>query len=256
MVSALRNTVAGGGGLSAKSYPQDGAKFLFDGIENAVWGTHSGSPSTWADLVGGRHMTISSTAYLSGWRDYGFVFNNNAYFQNVGTSSDNLLQSLGSIWTIFCVTAVAPSILSTLLYSGAFGNTSEGSGHGLQCPQFNRASGGNYGAFGNYPHAGPPNGVELPFASVTTNEVTSFAFVGTPTKYALYINGALYRTVTPGSTQNTTMTKATCYLGATQTGRKYIGTIFGMRGYSRELSVDEIAASSNIDHQRFEPLYT
>ena len=151
-----------------------------------------------------------------------------------------------------------PNILTTSqhTYNGAFGNTSEGSGYGLQCPQFNRHPTLSYAAFGNYPRASGTNGIELPFGSITTNQVTSFALVGTPTKYALYINGALYHTVTPGSTQNTTMSKSTCYLGATQTDRKYIGTIFGMRGYSRELSADEIAATSNIDHKRFEALYT
>lgn len=173
---------------------------MWDGIENAGYGMHSNESSTWVDLASGRNMTISNAAYLSGWREYGFVFNNDAYFQNTGTTNDNILHLLGSTWTIFFVATANPSILTIANYNGGFGNTNEGSGYGLQAPQYNRPSDEQYAAFGNYPRASGVNGIEFPFSSITPNKLMSFAIVGTPTKYALYVDGTLYSTSVPGST--------------------------------------------------------
>ncbi len=42
--------------LSAKSYVQDGLVALWDGIENADWGVHDESATSWVDLIGGKAM--------------------------------------------------------------------------------------------------------------------------------------------------------------------------------------------------------
>lgn len=42
---------------TAKSYIQDGLIAMWDGIENAGWGTHDANAMVWKDLVGNRHWT-------------------------------------------------------------------------------------------------------------------------------------------------------------------------------------------------------
>lgn len=43
------------GGLSAKSYVQDGLVAMWDGIENAGWGVHDPNATVWQDLSGNNH---------------------------------------------------------------------------------------------------------------------------------------------------------------------------------------------------------
>ena len=66
MLIAARNSFLMGGGSStptARDYVQDGLIAMWDGIENAGWGVHDASATTWADLVG-----RSATAPIpSGW---------------------------------------------------------------------------------------------------------------------------------------------------------------------------------------------
>lgn len=52
MVAALRNTVAGGSALSAKSYVSNGLIALWDGIENAGLGIHDENRQNWLDISG------------------------------------------------------------------------------------------------------------------------------------------------------------------------------------------------------------
>ena len=52
-----------GGTLSAKSYVQDGLVAMWDGIENAGWGTHDANATTWVDLTGNGHDAALSGKY-------------------------------------------------------------------------------------------------------------------------------------------------------------------------------------------------
>lgn len=54
MLINLRNALMGGKRKpTAKDYVQDGAVFLYDGIENAGFGVHSSTIDRWVDLIGG-----------------------------------------------------------------------------------------------------------------------------------------------------------------------------------------------------------
>lgn len=229
--------------------------FVFDAIENTAWGTHTSAPTTWSDLLGRWNMSISSSSHTVLWGADRFSFNGSCYFQNAATRSSNLLKSLGNSWTIFAVFRPKAQALATgQTPKGVFGNTDEGSGYGLQCPQFNMWNANEHDlVFGNYPHGGTPNGIAFSSSLLTADGFYSFALVGTPTSYKLYMNGALFTTDTPGNQNNTTMSKAPCYLGATQTSRRCICDVHNVRGYTRELTASEILAFSNIDKARFDP---
>ena len=51
MLINMRNAMTAGGGLSAKSYVQDGLVAMWDGIENAGWGTHDPNATVWKNLM-------------------------------------------------------------------------------------------------------------------------------------------------------------------------------------------------------------
>ena len=61
MCAARNALLSGGAKLSAKSYVQDGLVAMWDGIENAGWGVHDASATTWTDLIGGITPTANST---------------------------------------------------------------------------------------------------------------------------------------------------------------------------------------------------
>lgn len=50
---------------TAKSYVQDGLIAMWDGIENAGWGVHDASATTWKDLVGQNDMTFAEPSAIT-----------------------------------------------------------------------------------------------------------------------------------------------------------------------------------------------
>lgn len=67
MLIARRNSMVVGG-ISAKSYIQDGLVAMWDGIENAGWGMHNPNATVWKDLTGNNHdLTLYENAMT--WLD-------------------------------------------------------------------------------------------------------------------------------------------------------------------------------------------
>lgn len=52
--------------LSAKDYVQNGLIAMWDGIENAGWGTHNASATTWKELVSNTNSQVLDTAFTWG----------------------------------------------------------------------------------------------------------------------------------------------------------------------------------------------
>ena len=55
---------------TARDYVQDGLIAMWDGIENAGWGTHDPNATVWKDLAGNRDFSLTShglfgTSYLA-----------------------------------------------------------------------------------------------------------------------------------------------------------------------------------------------
>jgi len=65
MLINLRNALMTGKRTpTAKDYVQNGLIAMWDGIENAGWGTHNPSATVWKDLIGNRDWTLgTSTSY-------------------------------------------------------------------------------------------------------------------------------------------------------------------------------------------------
>ena len=66
-MEAVRNGAwAKSGGIvpTARDYVQDGLIAMWDGIENAGWGVHDSSATTWKDLVGGNDLVLQNTAHF------------------------------------------------------------------------------------------------------------------------------------------------------------------------------------------------
>ena len=51
-------------GYTAKDYVQDGLIAMWDGIENAGWGIHDSSATTWKNLVGDNDLVLQNTAHF------------------------------------------------------------------------------------------------------------------------------------------------------------------------------------------------
>ena len=60
MMIAARNAFLMGGAPTARDYVQDGLVAMWDGIENAGWGQHDASATTWADLIGGHVLNVDN----------------------------------------------------------------------------------------------------------------------------------------------------------------------------------------------------
>ena len=60
---------SGGGVPTAKDYVQDGLVAMWDGIENAGWGVHDLSATTWVNLAGGSIEDISLYTQNCEWSD-------------------------------------------------------------------------------------------------------------------------------------------------------------------------------------------
>ena len=79
------------GSPTAKDYIQDGLVAMWDGIENAGWGTHNSSATTWKDLLGGQELEFSGTTVNAdsvGFVTGAYVYSNG----NIGLTTANTLQ--------------------------------------------------------------------------------------------------------------------------------------------------------------------
>ena len=54
---------SGGGVPTARDYVQDGLVAMWDGIENAGWGTHDASETVWKDLIGQYDFTLQGAVF-------------------------------------------------------------------------------------------------------------------------------------------------------------------------------------------------
>ena len=73
MLINLRNALmAGKRTPTAKDYVQSGLIAMWDGIENAGWGVHDASATTWKDLIGSMNMIINHGS----WGDTSFICDN------------------------------------------------------------------------------------------------------------------------------------------------------------------------------------
>ena len=62
LIAVKDGFAAGGKAVYPTDYVADGLLAMWDGIENAGWGSHSANMSAWKDLVSGREIALRGTA--------------------------------------------------------------------------------------------------------------------------------------------------------------------------------------------------
>lgn len=224
--------------LTARDYVQNGLVAMWDGIENAGWGTHNTAATTWKDLVGNRDWTLgTSTSYE--WTVNSF----DAKDQFAATQdfiSGDLVQTV----------EVCASIKSQ-------GATPRGNYAFIMLGRDEAAFGPYYGLLYRNP-------IAQEFAlmcerSYFTNTYTEFVGKGAsfsfPNFHTVSVNAffnGITRTASASNTldYNATTRGTVARIGGTALQSMPI-EVYNIRLYSRVLTADEIAANYAIDKARF-----
>ena len=128
MSIAARNAILAGGGLSARDYVQDGLIAMWDGIENAGWGTHNGSATTWTDLSGNNYnMSLNQHRASGSFVTNGIVANNSTDLMAVYIGAINFGGSRNSyIESVFSFSAAVTETWGAILALGKQARNSSG----------------------------------------------------------------------------------------------------------------------------------
>ena len=220
----------GGGGLSAKSYVQDGLVTMWDGIENAGWGQHDPNATVWKDLVGDVDFNLTSA----------------------GTFSSNHLYCSGSAVAATATPQFNPSFAESVIYcEDTFSNmTSEeiairfsGQGGRVQkeigfCPRYNSGI-----------IIGRVSPVVYNFADINKTNQYSINYANN----SLIVNGSYVESKTDYTGTMPGYNHAVMGIGANDQSNQYRfrGGVYCVRLYSRALTADEIAANYAVDVARF-----
>lgn len=225
MLINLRNALVGGKRKpTAKDYVQDGLIALWDGIENAGWGAHDASATTWKDLSGNNND---------------LVLQNGAHFDaNSLISADrNYVSALLAIQLPYASIEVCgfwdqdrnPSALV------CFGNSSDNRIMLTAALTFMQTYNGSH--------------------QITFNEAVSpyntWAGVHDGSQHIPYVAGV----VAMGTYSTNSWIRRDGNFGlsgsSNYSGYNFVGNYYCVRLYSRALTADEIAANYAIDKARF-----
>ena len=232
MLIYMRNAMMAGGKLSAKSYVQDGLVAMWDGIENAGWGTHDPNATTWKDVVHGAEIPLASGMSFG---DMELVFDNRSTTADTSTALDNsIFSAVSTEFTVEFVEKVTKS------YSG-FG-----------------ASSNMYLGYYSY-HQMDRN------RTLTCNDNTTYKqYAGVP--YGTPYNCSIVRNIAANTMvvmENGSILTATSLGGRVCSLQNILTMTNGWNGnvssyntnniriYSRALTADEIAANYAVDKARF-----
>lgn len=200
---------------TARDYVQDGLIAMWDGIENAGWGTHDPNATVWKDLVG----------------DIDFPTDNlqigGNYVKLIGESVDSGKEPPVSnfIESVIAVETNGIIYIDNSTTRHRLWTTDNAIGHNYY---FDRPA-------ISYANSGNLFSVSMPFGgTVDINGKNS------------YINGKVASVETTSSPYgyNAHNTVGVGFFG-------FVGKVFSIRVYSRALTADEIAANYAIDEERF-----
>lgn len=232
MLINLRNALmAGKRTPTAKDYVQDGLIAMWDGIENAGWGTHDASATTWKDLIGSADITLVRAV----------VNSDHIYFPK-GTSNSNIGYGTANFPNPYGTMEIGFSLDDNVGYCiVSIGNIY--SGWGL-C-NFARSGLGRIISDTYDSGAGP-------YAPYTTQEVCTISITKDPgpSSKDIFKNGAKQSlgTIPSGSRYNAGTNSINSSTNQTRSSNIHMRFI---RIYSRVLTDAEIAANYAIDKARF-----
>lgn len=224
MMIAARNAFLMGGAKTptARDYVQDGLMAMWDGIENAGWGTHDSTATTWRDLIAdANHLTLHNGAHFD---------DNSLVTAPRNSLTASLPYRLGYVSIEACVFRDESRNSSALI---CFGNDAD-----------------NNRMLGVEPDGGEfYNGIQIygAFSGVYRGTWTA---VYTPTAIP-YVNGAQISGSTRSNDWNTR--SGTFGLSGSSNYSNYnlVGNYYCVRLYNRALTAAEVAANYAVDAARF-----
>ena len=225
LIAARAALTGGKKAPTAKSYVQDGLIAMWDGIENAGWGVHDESATTWVDLVGGNdyHEFVSGVTF-------GADCLNVPARQNVAQIEP---YDDSSIMTIECVVALADwngIVLATFGSSG---------------PPMRRWIGFRYNGTFSF-----GNDSDCAAGGLRRNQPVAISgTIKSQNYWRLYRNGVEAESLGMGMTW---ASESPLPATLNKKGSTYAAArIHAIRLYSRALTAEEIAANYAVDKQRF-----
>ena len=256
MLVAARNGAwakSGGGLPTARDYVQDGLVAMWDGIENAGWGVHDPSATTWKDLIG------SNDALLSGALVPDRCWGNNHFYNNIesvvftGTPSSAMKAAITSgrltVQGLFmpevrpsssnmCIFQCSPASVTTDgMIFGVTNNSSFASGNTMSWAT-NRAV----------------NKLSPPGWEYIVGNTYALSFICDNTTMTSILNGSsVTATRTKSLPVDSDLTSFAIFNYNWNAGRSRTlrGKVYNLRLYSRALTAEEIAANYAIDKARF-----
>lgn len=239
MLINLRNALMSGKRTpTAKDYVQDGLIAMWDGIENAGWGTHDASATVWKDLIG--NLDLQSNRSVT-WGDMFFNGGGNRYFHLATDTIGNIIQS-GKYTVEICCGASRGATNGGIL---AIGGT-VGTAPNRQFWFWER----NSNQYESYIDACDTcQGNYSIFRTLTTfGNIYTFGVAVTNGNRTAYLDGnSVYSTT--GSTSS--RTGGHIYVGYLPSYSFSLSNVYSIRVYDRALDAQEISANRSIDRVRF-----
>lgn len=222
-------------GPTAKDYVQTGLVAMWDGIENAGWGVHDASATTWKDLVGNRDWTLGPST------SYEWTANSFDAKDQFAATQDFIDGSLVST-VEFC----ARIKTTPLAGSGNFAYIIIGRAHTPGAPYYGLLVRGDTAALmacHNY---------WIGAATAYKDSATSMSFPDYLNLNALaYFNGVGVSTSMANTLNYNATTRGTVARIGGTLGQSMSIEVFNMRLYSTVLTAAEIARNYAIDKARF-----
>ena len=251
MLINLRNALmAGKRTPTAKDYVQSGLVAMWDGIENASWGTHDASATVWKDLIGGYACPISSNASvladcLATASSLNLTAQRLKTPQALASAINADVLTIEFVGSLRCGSANGDGI-AAVYYSSAIRPltvyaVSAVSGTARRIRGSMLATSGT--AVGPSTEIATRNNVRRFSMSIVFNS-------GTMTTY---LNGAYIgaNTYAPSQSASATTSMDLTLMYSTSGGNYFDGEACGLRFSSRALTAAEIAANYAIDKARF-----
>ena len=226
----------GGGVPTARDYVQDGLVAMWDGFENAGYGTHDDTATTWKDLIGNIDATaINSPIFL-----YKYTDTSNGYW--------SLPSSVREIVEAQSLTAEVVFRTSDKFTSN-FNQGIVGMGSGRSLWLF----------FGNPPSSAwatlvwqvresPP--IRAWYSSGPFSGTHSSSLVVDNSVCNAYLDSTLC-TITPDISAGSSTSTSDFFIGMIPKHSNFYGKIYCVRIYSRAMTAAEITHNYEIDKARF-----
>ena len=226
---------------TAKSYVQDGLISMWDGLENAGWGGHDASATTWQDLSGhGHDVPVNNSVFA--WTQNSIKSLYTSSFRPLLSPSGVYSTGRGTIEAVFRISSVSGSFgrvwsnnVSNSIYRLALLVSKSTPSVAIQCGSIN---GSKFSETG--------------IAAVDVGSIVCTSFYRDSTSnMGITVNGANY--VLSGFSSVFNEQSGLCMFGDSVSvkGNNIFGDIYSVRSYSRALTADEIAANYAIDKARF-----